>query len=158
MKIIPYIQYILARFFSILCSIYIRGKKRQRKTYDIFEKCTVYKTEDFLFSLKTDTRLVKAINSLYMRSFMYFTFQYCYDKDWLDYSCIIYIVYTLTRKNMNLPYSLRMYWTNFWQPTVFLRQNIFEINSYRSWQLTFFRCFWHLLRPHWPIIRSTMRL
>ena len=33
------------------------------------------------------------------------------------------------RKNMNLlPYSIRMYWTNFWQPTVLLQQNIFEKN------------------------------
>ena len=29
---------------------------------------------------------------------------------------------TLTR--MNLPYSIRMYWTNFWQPTVHIQQNI----------------------------------
>ena len=33
---------------------------------------------------------------------------------------------TLTRKNMNLPYSIPMYWTNFWQPTVHVHQNIFE--------------------------------
>ena len=34
---------------------------------------------------------------------------------------------TLTRKNMNLLYSIRtMYWTNFWQPTVHVQQNIFE--------------------------------
>ena len=25
---------------------------------------------------------------------------------------------TETRKNMNLPYSIRMFWTNFWQPTI----------------------------------------
>ena len=36
--------------------------------------------------------------------------------------------YTLPRKNMNLPYSIRMYWTNFWQPTVHVKQNIFEKN------------------------------
>ena len=34
--------------------------------------------------------------------------------------------YTLTRKNMNLPYSIRMYWTNFWQPTDHVQHNIFE--------------------------------
>ena len=28
--------------------------------------------------------------------------------------------------NMNLPYSIRMYWTNFWHPTVHVKQNIFE--------------------------------
>ena len=33
---------------------------------------------------------------------------------------------TETRKNMNLPYSIRMYWTNFWQPTAYVQQNIFE--------------------------------
>ena len=33
---------------------------------------------------------------------------------------------TLPRKNMNLTYSKRMYWTNFWQPTVHGQQNIFE--------------------------------
>ena len=27
---------------------------------------------------------------------------------------------------MNLPYSIRMYWTNFWQPTIHVQQNIFE--------------------------------
>ena len=27
---------------------------------------------------------------------------------------------------MNLPYSIRMDWTNFWQPTVNKQQNIFE--------------------------------
>ena len=29
-----------------------------------------------------------------------------------------YLSNTLPRKIMNLPYSIRMYWTNFWQPTV----------------------------------------
>ena len=33
---------------------------------------------------------------------------------------------TETRKNMNIPYSILMYWTNFWQPTVHAPQNIFE--------------------------------
>ena len=33
---------------------------------------------------------------------------------------------TLPRKNMNLPHSIRMYWTNFWQLTVHVQQNIFE--------------------------------
>ena len=33
---------------------------------------------------------------------------------------------TLPRKNMNLPYYIRMHWTNFWQPTVCVQQNIFE--------------------------------
>ena len=33
---------------------------------------------------------------------------------------------TLPRKNMNLPYSIRMYWTSFWQPAVNVQQNIFE--------------------------------
>ena len=36
------------------------------------------------------------------------------------------LTYTLTRKNMNLPYSIRMYWTNSWQPTVHVQQTIFE--------------------------------
>ena len=35
---------------------------------------------------------------------------------------------TLTRKNMNLPYSIRMYWTNFWQAAIHVQQNIFEKN------------------------------
>ena len=29
---------------------------------------------------------------------------------------------------MNLPYSIRMYWTNVWQPTVCVQQNIVENN------------------------------
>ena len=33
---------------------------------------------------------------------------------------------TLTRKNMNLTYSISMNWTNFWQPTVHAPKNIFE--------------------------------
>ena len=33
---------------------------------------------------------------------------------------------TLPRKNMNLPYSVRLYWASFWQPTVHVQQNIFE--------------------------------
>ena len=33
---------------------------------------------------------------------------------------------TETHRNKNLPYSIRMYWTNFWQPTVHVEQNIFE--------------------------------
>ena len=32
----------------------------------------------------------------------------------------------MPRKKMNLPYSIRMYWTNFWQLTVHVQQNIFE--------------------------------
>ena len=39
----------------------------------------------------------------------------------------IHIVHcTMPRNNMNLYYSIRMYWTNFWQPTVHVLQNIFE--------------------------------
>ena len=34
--------------------------------------------------------------------------------------------YTMPRKNMNLPYSILMYWTNIWQPTVRVQQDIFE--------------------------------
>ena len=34
---------------------------------------------------------------------------------------------TETRKNKNLSYSIHMYWTNFWRPTVHVLQNIFEI-------------------------------
>ena len=33
---------------------------------------------------------------------------------------------TMPRRNMNLLYSIRMYWTNFWQPTVQVQQDIFE--------------------------------
>ena len=33
---------------------------------------------------------------------------------------------TLPRKNMNLLYSIRMYWTNFWHPTIHVKQYIFE--------------------------------
>ena len=41
--------------------------------------------------------------------------------------CVEIFTYTaLPRKNMNLPYSIVMYWTNFWQPTVHVQQNIFE--------------------------------
>ena len=35
---------------------------------------------------------------------------------------------TLPRKNMNLSYFIRMYSTNFWQPTVHVLQNVFEKN------------------------------
>ena len=37
-------------------------------------------------------------------------------------------VSTLPRKNMNLPYSIRMYWANIWQPTVNAQQSVFEKN------------------------------
>ena len=36
------------------------------------------------------------------------------------------IIRTLPRKNMNLPYSIRMYWTNFWQLYIHVQKNIFE--------------------------------
>ena len=39
--------------------------------------------------------------------------------------------FTMPGKNMNLPYSIRMYWTNFWQPTVHVQQNIFEKLLYK---------------------------
>ena len=32
--------------------------------------------------------------------------------------------YTMPRKNINLSYSIRMYWTNFWQPTVLVQQKL----------------------------------
>ena len=35
---------------------------------------------------------------------------------------------TETRKNENLPYSIRLYYTNFWQLIVLVQQNIFEKN------------------------------
>ena len=69
------------------------------------------------------------------------------EKSFTTYLC------TETRKNMNLPYSIRMYWTNFWQPTVHAQQHI-----YKSWKLTYLRFFWHLLRPNWSIIRGTVSL
>ena len=34
-------------------------------------------------------------------------------------------IHTLTHKNMNLPNSILMYWTNFWQPNVYVQQKIF---------------------------------
>ena len=39
---------------------------------------------------------------------------------------IVFYSNTLPGKNMNLPYSKRMYWKNFWQPTDQVQQNIFE--------------------------------
>ena len=63
--------------------------------------------------------------------------------------------YTETRKNMNLPYSIRMYWTDFWQPTaVHVQQNIFEttLREVGSSHLRFFK---HLLCPNCSIIRGT---
>ena len=40
--------------------------------------------------------------------------------------CFNFLRFTETRKNMNLPYFIRMYWTNFWPPTIHAPQNIFE--------------------------------
>ena len=60
---------------------------------------------------------------------------------------------TMPRKYMNLPYSIHKTWTNFWQPTKY-----FCKKSYRSWQLTSLRFFWHLLRPNWSIIRGAVSL
>ena len=44
---------------------------------------------------------------------------------------------TLPRKNMNLPYSICMFWTNFWQPTIHVQENIFEktLLEVGSWYL-----------------------
>ena len=39
---------------------------------------------------------------------------------------ILFFEPTLPSKNMNLPYSICMYWTNFWQSTVHVVQNIIE--------------------------------
>ena len=50
---------------------------------------------------------------------------------------------TIPRKNMNLPYSIRMYWTNFWQ---------------LSFISKYFCSFWQILRPNWSTIRGTVSL
>ena len=50
----------------------------------------------------------------------------------------------MPRKNMNLPYSMRLYYTNFWQPTVQVQQNIFEktlIEVYSSYTYACFLAF-----------------
>ena len=38
------------------------------------------------------------------------------------------LCYTLPRKNMNLPYSICSYWTNFWQPTVH-KKTLIDVGS-----------------------------
>ena len=42
-----------------------------------------------------------------------------------------------------------MYWTNFWQPTVQVQQNMYLTSS---------RFFWHILRPNWLIIPGIVSL
>ena len=69
-----------------------------------------------------------------------------------------YVKYTLPRKNMKLPYSIRMHWTNFCQPTVHVQQNIFEKNYYRTLYSSSLRFFWYILSPNWSIIRGTVSL
>ena len=60
---------------------------------------------------------------------------------------------TLTRKNMNLPYFIRMYWTNFWQPTVHVQQNVYEKTLIEVGSF-----FWHLFRSNWTIFGGTVSL
>ena len=67
-------------------------------------------------------------------------------------------VYTMSSKNMNLSYSIRMYWTNIWQSNVYVQWNMFKKNSYRSWYLTSLAFLWHLLRSNWSIIRGIVSL
>ena len=43
---------------------------------------------------------------------------------------------TIPSKNMNLPYSIRMFSMNFWQLTVHVQQNIFGI-TYKSWLVVY---------------------
>ena len=49
------------------------------------------------------------------------------------------------QKKIRQGYNISMQWTNFWQPTVRVQQNIFEKNSKGSLQLTSSRFSWHLL-------------
>ena len=52
---------------------------------------------------------------------------------------------SLPRKNMNLHYSICLFWTNFWQPTVHVQKNIFEktfIEVGSSYLFTSFGTFW----------------
>ena len=39
------------------------------------------------------------------------------------------LFYTESRKKRNLVYSIHMYWTNFWRPTIHVQQNIFVKTS-----------------------------
>ena len=62
----------------------------------------------------------------------------------------------LPRENINLPYSIRMYWMNFWQPTVHVQQNIFEktlkeVGSLYLWASfgTFFAQIGQLFKAQW---------
>ena len=52
--------------------------------------------------------------------------------------------FTMPRKNKNLPYSIRMYWTNFWQQTVHAHHNIFE----KLWWMLVSHIFTLLLAPY----------
>ena len=48
-------------------------------------------------------------------------------KNWFFFRDVMTkIWYTLPSKKMNLLYSILMYWTNFWQPTIHVQQNICE--------------------------------
>ena len=65
---------------------------------------------------------------------------------------------TETRRNKNLPYSIRMYWTNFWQPTVHVEQNILEKNLIVVGSSHLYASFGTNLRPNWSFIRDTVSL
>ena len=62
---------------------------------------------------------------------------------------LVYLASTMPRKNMNLLYSIRMYWTNFWQPTFHVQQNIFEKTLIEIGASHFYASFWHLLCLNW---------
>ena len=88
----------------------------------------------------------------------------------MRHTCLVYTVphsttedlvstHTMPRKIMNLPYSIRMYWTIFWQPADrSYTTTYFWKNSYRSWYLISLSFFWHLLRPKWSFFRGKVSL
>ena len=60
---------------------------------------------------------------------------------------------TIPRKIMNLPYSICMYWTNVWQPTVHVQQNIFE----KTLKMLVVHIFTLLLAPFVPKLVNYLR-
>ena len=65
---------------------------------------------------------------------------------------------SLPRKNMNLHYSIFLFWTNFWQPTVHVQKNIFEKNLIKAYSPHLYASFGTFLRPNCSIIRNTVSI
>ena len=82
-------------------------------SWRFFEK---YKTQNSIFSSRCCCYdAIYLFQDLFVSTvWVHRCVEHIYESKVFQIMCMLSTIYTLTRKTINLPYSIRMYWNNFW--------------------------------------------